>query len=276
MTIEPESLLTVTGLSKTFQGHRALESVDFEIRKGEVHALVGQNGSGKSTLIKILAGYHQPDSGSVAVFAGVPIELGTVARPSGLRFVHQDLGLIHDLNATDNLALGDRYTRRFWLSDRREERAALEILADFGVEIDPSAPIGYLSATLQTMLALVRSARRTIEDQTNSLLVLDEVTSSLPAQAVRQLFKLINELRDRGTSILYVTHRLGEVFEIADRVTVLRDGRPVSTCDVGAISHSELVELLVGRPLDTFYPEPPPPRSDLLLQVSPDRRNCGP
>jgi ribose transport system ATP-binding protein len=264
--------LTLKGLTKVFQGQRALDGVDLELRRGEVHALVGQNGSGKSTLIKILAGYHSPEPGAVAELGGEPFDLGSAraAQDASIRFIHQDLGLIGDLDAVDNFALVGGYRGRWWLSDRSERTAIRDVMAEYGLDFDVSTPIGTLSPTRQAMLAIVRVLHRT----TGGLVVLDEPTASLPAQEIRQLFSLIRDLRGRGAAVLFVTHRLGEVFEIADRVSVLRDGRRVATRAVAELDHDRLVELIVGRPLEAFYAPPPEPRDDVILNVE-DLRGAG-
>jgi len=267
MTTPSSPALVIEGLSKTFSGQRALDGVDLELAKGEVHALLGQNGSGKSTLIKILAGYHQPDDGASATFNGEPLRLGSAdaARDARLRFIHQDLGLMDTADTVDNLALGGSYESRWWISNRRERRVARLFLADYGVDLDVSAPLGSLSPAQKAIVAILRALRGGIGE--GGLLVLDEPTVSLTAQDIELLFRLIGELRQRGATVLYVTHRLPEVFEIADRVTVLRDGRRVATKPVAGLDHERLAELIVGRPLSAFYPELPPPRAEVVLTV---------
>jgi ribose transport system ATP-binding protein len=259
--------LSLEALSKVFQGQAALSGVDLEVRKGEVHALLGQNGCGKSTLIKILAGYHQPESGSTARVNGKVFELGSAASAdaAGLRFVHQDLGLVEEFDAVDNLALGSRYVGSWWLSDRRERRAARELLARYGIHVDVSAPLSTLSVANRAMLAIIRAVHSGISE--DSIIVLDEPTAALPDNEVHQLFGLIRQLRDRGVTVLYVTHRLREVFEICDRVTVLRDGRPVATRETQTLDQASLVELIIGRPVEDFYPEPATPREDVALEI---------
>jgi ribose transport system ATP-binding protein len=267
MTSEGSGALSLEGLSKVFQGQRALDNVDLDIRKGEVHALLGQNGSGKSTLIKILAGYHQPESGATALVNGRPLELGspTSALAAGLRFIHQDLGLVDEFDVVDNLALGTRYEGSWWLSDRRERKAARELLAQYGIHEDVSAPLHTLSAAHRSMLAIIRALHSGMSD--DGLLVLDEPTAALPDHEVHQLFGLIGQLRARGSTVLYVTHRLGEVFEICDRVTVLRDGRRIATRETATLDQESLVELIIGRPLEAFYPQPPAASDDIVLEV---------
>jgi ribose transport system ATP-binding protein len=259
--------LSLEGLSKVFQGQPALDDVDLELRAGEIHALLGQNGCGKSTLIKILAGYHQPEPGASAYVHGQELELGSPvgAREASLRFIHQDLGLVDDFDAVDNLALGGHYRGSWWLSDRRERKVTQQRLDAYGIEIDVAAPMHRLSAAQRSMLAIVRALDSGMAD--DGLLVLDEPTAALPDQEVRQLFGLVRQIRDRGGTVLYVTHRLDEVFQICDRVTVLRDGRKIATRQTAELNHDSLVELIIGRPLDAFYPELPPPREDVVLAV---------
>jgi ribose transport system ATP-binding protein len=267
-------VLSLEGLSKVFRGQPALEDVDLQLERGEVHALLGLNGSGKSTLIKILAGYHRPEPGARARFDGVPFELGSAAaaRAAGMRFIHQDLGLIPTLDLVDNLALGHRYSTRWWVSDRRERAAARSVLEDFGLNIDPAAALRTLSPAQQTMVAIVRALRT--DGGRRGLLVLDEPTASLPAEEVARLFELVESLRRAGGTVLYVTHRLGEVFRIADRVSVLRDGRRVATERVADLDHDRLVELIIGRFVEAFQPPEPAPRTDVALELR-DLRGAG-
>jgi ribose transport system ATP-binding protein len=259
--------LSLGSVSKAFQGQWALRQVDFELRPGEVHALLGQNGSGKSTLIKILAGYHEAEPGATALRDGEPFALGSgpAAHARGLRFIHQDRALIDDLDVTDNFALGERYRGRWWLSDRAESAEVRRVFAEYGLDIDPRSSLRRLGPAQQTMTAIVRALHHSGDDP--GILVLDEPTATLPEDETQQLFKLIRRVRDRGGAVLYVTHRLQEVFALADRVTVLRDGRRVATRDVADLDIDQLIELIIGRPLESLYPEPPEPRDDVVLSV---------
>jgi len=263
-----EVTLALENTSKVFQGQRALDGVGLELRRGEVHALLGQNGSGKSTLIKVLAGYHQPEPGASARLRGTRFELGSAeaAAEGGIRFIHQDLGLVNDLSVVENLALGQTYTGSWWLSDRQELRAAQALLDEFEVPIDPATPVRALSAARQTMVAIVRALRGGLGER--GVLVLDEPTASLPATEVEHLFSMIERVRHRGAAILYVTHRLDEVFRIAQRVTVLRDGRLVGTRPTNELDHDGLVEMIVGKPLEQFYPEVAAARDGIALAVA--------
>ena len=257
--------LVVRGLSKTFPGQVALAGVDLELRPGQIHALLGQNGSGKSTLIKILAGVHTPDPGSQAWMSGVPLALGSAAAAhhAGLRFIHQDLGLVPTLDVVDNLALGQRYQARWWLSARTEAAAARELLAELDPHIDVTAPVGQLSAAERTIVAVARALRGGVA--ASGVLVLDEPTAALPAAETGRLFRLVRAVAARQTAVLYVTHRISEVFELADQVTVLRDGRRVLTCPLADVTPASLVEHIVGRPLEEFYPEAPSPGREVAL-----------
>ncbi len=261
------SVLTLEGLSKVFRGQRALDQVGLELRRGEVHALLGQNGSGKSTLIKILSGYHSPEPGAKAMLRGELLELGSAeaAHAGGLRFIHQDSMLLDGLSVAENLALGGEYTSRWWVSDRREAEVAAEQLARYGVVVDPSMPAANLSPAQRTMVAIVRALRDGVAQQ--GVLALDEPTATLDGPEAARLFDVIRTIRDHGGTVLYVTHRLQEVFAIADRVSVLRDGRRVATEAVGGLDHDRLVRLIVGRSVDSLYPSPPPLRDDVALEV---------
>lgn len=247
------NLLAVRGLSKTFPGQVALDDVDITLATGRTHALVGQNGSGKSTLIKIIAGYHQPDPGSFAEIEQTALELGDgrAADAAGVRFVHQDLGLVETLNTVENIAMGVGYTtkrggRIDWAADTRRAREGLDLLG-FD-DVDVSVPVGTLAPSQKTAVALARALHGWEENAT--LLVLDEPTASLPGDDVERLFAAIRRLKARGVAILYVSHHLDEVFEIADDVTVLRDGRRITTMPTTDLDHEGLIELMIGHKLE--------------------------
>ena len=245
--------LKIEHLSKTFPGQAALIDVDLEIAAGEVHALVGQNGSGKSTLIKVLAGYHQPDSGSSAWIEGQPLTLGDghAAAAAGVRFVHQDLGLVGSISTIENLALTAGY-RTGWdhrIHWKKEATLARKAMHDLGLQdVDVKAPVSDLSAAEKTGVAIARALIGW--EKGVSLLVLDEPTATLPGQDVTRLFEVIARLKATGISILYVSHHLDEVFALADTVTVLRDARRIATVPVSGLNHGSLIELIVGHRLE--------------------------
>jgi len=237
----------VEGLTKSFPGTLALDHVDLEIRRGEVHALVGHNGSGKSTLIKTLAGLHEQDEGTISVLGGEPAAISSPAqaRELGLRFVHQDLGMIDMLSAVVNLALGRGFDTGFagHIRSSREIAAAKEHLAELGYEFDMRAPVGELSAAQKAGLAI---ARAIYDWEEACLLVVDEPTAALPSGETDGLFRAIDRARAKGLGILYVSHRLEEVFRISDRVTVLRDGRRVGTYPTSELDKDKLIGLMLG------------------------------
>jgi ribose transport system ATP-binding protein len=242
--------LRIEGLSKTFPGQAALIDVDLDVAAGEVHALVGQNGSGKSTLIKVLAGYHQPDFGALGFANGVPLALGDAraAAQAGIRFVHQDLGLVGMLSTVDNIAVTAGFQTGFasrinWRKETKRARHAMEALG-LG-DIDVKAPVESLPPSQKTAVAIARAVDGW--DHGANLLVLDEPTATLPGSDVKRLFEVIHRLKARGVSILYVSHHLDEVFELADRVTVLRDARKVTTVPVKELDHGSLIELIIGH-----------------------------
>jgi ribose transport system ATP-binding protein len=243
--------LRIRTLSKTFPGQKALDDVDLEIVPGEIHALVGQNGSGKSTIVKILAGYHEPDSGAVAEVADVPFELGsaTAALDAGLRFVHQDLGLVESMTVSDNFRM-NRPMRSLSLLNRGSERtAAKAALTRLGYDIDPNRTIGELAESERTAVGVARALDGTGDDTQFPLLVLDEATAALPGVEVARLFAAMRRVAEGGTAVLFISHYLDEVLEIADRVTVLRDGRRIATKRSSDLTHEALANLMLGREL---------------------------
>lgn len=246
--VTEEPLLEIRGLSKHFGGHTALADVGLTLRRGEIHALLGENGAGKSTLIKILAGAIQRDAGDILIAGeAVPSRFSPadVAR-LGLAFVHQDLGLIDQLSVAENLALELGYARRHGLISFREtERRAARLLADVESTVSPRALVGELAQDEKVMVAVTRAVSRGAR-----IVVLDEVSASLPAPEFDRLAESLRSAQKRGVGYVYVTHRLEEVFELADRVTVLRDGRRVATARVAETNHDQVVEWILGGALE--------------------------
>lgn len=247
-------LLRLANVSKTFPGTQALRNVDLEIQAGEIHALVGANGSGKSTLIKVLAGYHSPDHGSVAELDGSPFVLGhPISDPEHrIRFVHQDLGLVNELNAMDNLAMTAGFAtaagRINWRAQRSRTR---KMLATLGVDFDVTRPLAEASPVERTVVAIARALIGW--EGGGGLLVLDEPTAVLPHAEVGRLLAIVQEVRRLGASVLYVSHRLDEIFQVADRVTVLRDGAKEGTYEVSGHTTQSLAELMVGSQVDANF-----------------------
>lgn len=260
--------ISLRGFSKTFPGTKALADVNLELRPGEVHALIGQNGSGKSTLFKILAGIHAPDPGAGLTVRGtevsLPIQPADLPR-LGFSFVHQDLGLALSMSVLENMRAGYFATGRLGRIRWKDERLYVKrVLEDFGVGFDPSTPAADLSQAERAIIAIVRALQvRSGEDR--SLLVLDEPTAYLPPPDIARVFEAVRKLRASGVPILFTTHRLDEVKELADRASVLRDGRLVGTYAVDQVSERDLITALIGQDLGELYPDPPPGASPQVV-----------
>ncbi|MET9462052.1 sugar ABC transporter ATP-binding protein [Streptomyces canus] len=236
----PEPLVRIRGLSKRFGGTVALAGVDLDVHPGSVLALLGPNGAGKSTLIKILAGVHDADAGQITV-AGEPLGHPTATR--SMSFIHQDLGLVEWMTVAENLALTTGYARRSGLiSWRRTGERCADALRIVSARLDPGAPVSALAAADRSLVAIARALAAHAR-----IIVLDEPTARLPAADSARLFRVLHDLRDRGHAILYVTHRLDEIYQVADAFAVLRDGRLVSHGPLAGHSPARLVHDIVGE-----------------------------
>ena len=242
-------LLAATGLSKSYGGVRVLDAVDFGVERGEVHALVGENGAGKSTLIKILGGAVRSDAGRVTL-DGAPLPAGDplAVRRRGLSIVYQEFTLVPGLSVADNVFLGRERGRPFL---RRTDmlRAAQAVLDELGGGIKASAPVAGLSVAHQQMVEI---ARALLGDA--SVLIFDEPSASLSGREVDRLMATIRRLRERGIGVVYVSHRFEEVFALADRITVLRDGRLVTTAPAAGVDRPQLIRWMVGRDVSEEFP----------------------
>lgn len=235
-------LLTIKNLSKAFAGTLALNKVDFDLKRGEIHALLGQNGAGKSTLIKILAGVYQPLIGEIRL-NGQLVDPASGRLP--INFIHQDLGLVDSMSVAENVAIAAGYPRRRGVIDWHEtECAARRALEAMASDIEPAIAVSSLTSAEKSIVAIARALATQCD-----ILVLDEPTASLPEADVGRLFQALNHLREQGLGIIYVSHRLDEVFRLADRVTVLRDGRKISTAAVSDVTPQNVVSMIVGREL---------------------------
>jgi len=242
---ETAPLLEARAIGKSFLGITALDGVDFSLGHGEIHALLGENGAGKSTLIKILTGVYHRDSGSIFLEGGEisPTNVGE-AQALGIGTVYQEVNLLENLTVAENLFLG-RQPRRFGLIDRRTmQKNSQALLAQYGLSIDVNALLSSYSVAIRQIIAIARAV-----DLSGKVLVLDEPTASLDAHEVEMLFGVLKNLRARGIGIIIITHFLNQVYDIADRVTVLRNGRLVGTRDIGSLPRSELISMMLGREL---------------------------
>lgn len=255
--------LSVRHLSKRFGGGLVLNEVDFSVLPGEVHGLLGQNGSGKSTLIKILAGFHAPESGAQLEIHGKPVSFPLSPadpRRLGIAFVHQHLGLIPSLTVLENLRLSRFSTEsNLALSWKAEQREATALFERFGLSLDTSVPVASLNQTQRAMLAIVRAfddMHASEEGAKRGIMILDEPTPFLPRAGVEQLFDLIRSITVEGASVIFVSHDIDEICEITDRATILRDGIVAGTINSAGTSHETFVEHIVGDRVEYFQAEP--------------------
>lgn len=263
--------LRIEALSKHFAGAQALADVSLEVRRHEVHGLLGHNGSGKSTLIKVLAGFHAPDAGARIWIRGEEIALpmpSGKARDLGISFVHQHLGLIPSLTVLENLLLGDMATQARWRIDwRREAIAARELFARYGIDLDPATTVTEVSPVQRALLAIVRAFRDLGRNHGEGLLILDEPTPFLPHKDVQRLFALVRQVVAEGASVIFVSHDIDEVLEITDRATVLRDGRVAGTFATTGMGKEEIVEMIVGHRLARQGKAPSVAKPSVALRV---------
>jgi ribose transport system ATP-binding protein len=239
-------ILSLTGISKQFPGVRALDSVDFSLFPGEVHALMGENGAGKSTLINIISGLLHPTSGKICV-AGeeVAFASATQAQKAGISTITQEFNLVPQLTVAENIFLGREPTARIGLLNWREiKRHASEVLHELGLNVPLGQRVGYLSVGDRQLVEIAKALSMEFR-----IITMDEPTAALNAAEVARLFEIIERLKRRGISVLYVSHRLGEIFRIADRVTVLRDGKRVDTRPLNRLTENDLVTMMLGRAL---------------------------
>jgi ribose transport system ATP-binding protein len=258
------ALLEMIGVTKTFPGVRALDHVSFELRPGEIHALLGENGAGKSTLMKVLFGAIQPDSGAIRINGReVVIRSPKDAHSRGISMVHQELNLIPQMNAIQNIALGREPGPVGILDWGEMTRRAREQLQRLGVLIDIRAPVRALSVAQQQMIEIARALSWNAR-----VLVLDEPTSALTEHEIDELFRVLRSLAAEGVGIIFISHHLEEIFAIADRITVLRDGRHIATRPTNEMTRDQLISLMVGRSVETIYPTQHTPPGDERLRVA--------
>jgi len=260
-----ERVLELRGISKFFPGIRALERVDFDLEEGEIHALVGENGAGKSTLIKIITGVHQPDEGEI-FWRGqrVTFPNPTVASRYQIAAVYQQPASFPHLTVTENIFLSHPFvhplSRR--LRWREMHKRAQELLESLGAEIDPLAPVGALSAAQQQIVEIAKAL--SIHAR---ILIMDEPTAALTRREAEELYRIMMKLKSQGTSIIFISHRFEDIYEVADRVTVLRDGRKVGTWMVRDIAEQDLIRAMVGREITQLFPKAQVTPGKELLRV---------
>jgi D-xylose transport system ATP-binding protein len=257
--------LQMRDITKTFPGVRALDGVSFDLNKGEIHALVGENGAGKSTLMKILAGvYPHPEYGGEIAINGKEVRFGSIreAETAGIAVIYQELSLVQEMTVAENIFLGREPNK--WGVLRREEmyRRSQHLLDDLHLKIDPHVTIRNLGIGQQQLIEIAKALSHEA-----AILVLDEPTAALTDAEVETFFGIVNKLRHRGVAMIYISHKLEEVFQISDRITVLRDGRTVGTNPTSQWNESQVIARMVGRDVGDIFPTIDHEHGDVLLEV---------
>lgn len=260
---DKQPILKVEHISKSFGGVHALQDVHFEIFAGEVHALLGENGAGKSTLIKILTGFHQPDMGEMYL-NGHPIGFANTreAQEHGIAAIYQEPSLFPDLDVAENIMVGRQPVGRWGINWKAMYQEAGNLLRRLGLLIDPHTKARNLSVAQQQIVEIARALSVNAK-----ILIMDEPTSSLTLREVEELFTIVRQLRDSGTAIVFISHRLEELFAVAGRVTILRDGTYVGTREMAGVTAEELIRLMVGRNLGELFPKQAVEPGAVVLEV---------
>lgn len=248
----PETFLQMNHITKRFPGVLALSNVNFTLRKGEVHALLGENGAGKSTLMKILSGVYQPDEGDI-IFEGKPVSFSDPlsAQNAGITIIHQEFNLFPELTVEENIFIGREFCKnnRWRLDEKQQRQAATEILQKLKLNISPETLVSDLTVAQQQMVEIAKAISVNAK-----ILIMDEPTAALTETEIESLFQVTRLLKAQGTGIVYISHRLEELALIADRATVMRDGQYIDTVDYETVKISELIAMMVGRELGNIYP----------------------
>jgi inositol transport system ATP-binding protein len=263
----PENILQVSHLSKSFSGINALDNVQLTLGAGEVHALMGENGAGKSTFMKILVGLLNPDAGEIIFNGEVLKNTGVNATlKSGISMIHQELLVIPELTVAQNIFLGREKeitgSSIGLLNDRKISEKARELLTNMSVDIPADAKMKHLSVAEMQMVEIAKAISNNAK-----VIIMDEPTSAISDKEVATLFRLIREMKEQGVGIIYISHKMDEIFEIADRITVLRDGKFIATKDASELDKGKLISMMVGREIDNMFPENPAKRGEEVLSV---------
>lgn len=259
-----ETILQISNLSKSFGPVKALRGVNFELRKGEIHAIAGENGAGKSTLMNVIDGILRPDSGEI-LLDGAPVTITspTMAQRMGIGFVHQEIALCPDVSVAENIYMAKTNVSRSWLMNYTQLEADARTVFSQLSDIDPSAMVGSLSISNQQLVEIAKAL--TLDCR---ILILDEPTAALTEAEAQTLFGIMRDLADRGMSIIYISHRMVEIFDNCDRVSVFRDGQHITTENVADIAPGDVVNAMVGRKIDHLYPDKlATPSEDVILEV---------
>lgn len=244
-----EVILTMTGIDKSFPGVHALKKVNLEVKKGEVHALMGENGAGKSTLMKVLTGIYSRDAGEI-VYEGKPVEFTNPreAQDAGIAIVHQELNMMNQLTVAQNIFIGREFMRGKFIDDKKMNEEAAKLFQKLNIEIDPAETMSELTVGKQQMCEIAKAISKDVK-----VIVFDEPTAALTESEIDELFKIIRDLREKQLGIVYISHRMDEIKTITDRVTVMRDGEYVGTLITEDCTKDDIINMMVGR---TIYETP--------------------
>ena len=262
--MKPSTILSVRNITRSYPGVKALDDVSIDFQAGEVHALVGENGAGKSTLIKVLTGAIEPDSGEIEI-AGRRHESFTPHEALfdlGIGAIYQEFNLVPFLSVAENVFFGKEIQRCGFLDSRQMTAETAKVLETLGVEIDPGTLVKDLSVAYQQIVEIAKTVSKNVK-----ILIMDEPTTPLTTNETEHLFRLVRTLKDSGVTIIYISHKMSEIIELADRITVLRDGKFITTLDADKTNRKELIGLMVGGTLSESYPDKTAVSGDVLLEV---------
>ncbi|HEV7346943.1 sugar ABC transporter ATP-binding protein [Telluribacter sp.] len=267
MSHSPDYLLSVQGLSKSFAGVRALDQVQFQLRRGEVHALMGENGAGKSTFMRILVGLETADAGEV-LFEGRPLKMDRQSLRKEISMIHQEMLVVPELTVAQNIFLGKEKKRSLFgflpgfTNDRTMSAEAEVLLQRLGLELHPDTPMKYLSVAQMQMVEIAKAISNDAK-----VLIMDEPTSALSDREVAALFTVIEDLRQKGVAIIYISHKMEEIYQLCDTITVLRDGRYIGTRPAAELDKNQLIQMMVGREINDLFPASSARPGEVLLSV---------
>ena len=261
----PGEILSMTGISKVFGGVIALDKVQFNLRAGEVHALIGENGAGKSTLMKVLLGLHKRDGGEI-VYDGKTVTFADPAEAlrSGVSMIHQEVNLVHQMSVSENIWLGRErlYMTMGLISTRKRDQATKELLRSLEIEIEPSARVNSLSIGQMQLVELARAV-----SHNPRIIIMDEPTSALTDQEVEKLYRIIRSLTAKGVAIVFISHKLEELYQICDRVTIMRDGHYVGCYNMSDVTNEMMIKLITDRTVEQMFIKEKTPLGDTALEV---------
>lgn len=261
------TILQVNNLTKSYSGIKALDDVQLTLQKGEVHALMGENGAGKSTFMKILIGLLSPDTGEI-LFEGEPIKNKTVSEISkmGISMIHQEILIIPELTVAQNIFLGREKdisgNKSGWLNDKNLTLKASELLSELGMDLYPDIKMKFLSVAQMQMVEIAKAVSNDAK-----VIIMDEPTSAISDKEVSTLFKIIRDLKSKGVAIIYISHKMDEIFEICDTITVLRDGKYIATKSASELDINSLIGMMVGREITSMFPEPVLEKGEIIISV---------